>query len=178
MEIGYLKLVLLDYSKTMGNKIINIEKAVKVSQQLQAKGKNIVLVGGCFDILHIGHIIFLEKAKAEGDALFVFLESDESIKKLKGHNRPINNQDDRAKLLAALESVDVVILLRPDLKDNDYDEMIKDLKPKIIAVTHGDKNKIHKERQAKKYKSRLVEVTNIVTDQSTSRLVKLLGNDL
>ncbi len=160
------------------NKILTIENAIRIAQNLRSKKKSIVLAGGCFDILHIGHITFLEKARAQGDNLFIFLESDNTIKKLKGENRPVNHQADRAKILSALESVDVIILLNSGLADTDYDEMITQLKPDIIAVTNGDKNKKQKEQQAKKINSRLIEVTPVISDQSTSRLIKLLGNDL
>lgn len=159
-------------------KIITINHAVKESGILRHNGKKIVLAGGCFDILHIGHIIFLEKAKAAGDRLFVFLESDESIKKLKGENRPINNQEDRAKILAALMMVDYVILLAPYLTDKDYEDMIIRLKPDIIAITKGDPNKGQKKGQADLINSRIIEVTGFISDQSTTRLVKLLGKEL
>ena len=74
--------------------------------------KNIVLVGGCFDIVHLGHLIFLEKAKAKGDILIVLLESDENIRKNKGQNRPINNQEDRALFLSKLKMVDKLDILQ------------------------------------------------------------------
>jgi len=159
-------------------KIVTINKAIILSERLRNQGKTIVLAGGCFDILHIGHITFLEKAKASGDSLFVFLEPDESIKKIKGGGRPINNQENRAKILAALEPVDYVILLPPHLTDIDYDRMIIQLKPAIIATTLGDVNRKNKERQAALIKSKVIEVTDYIRDQSTSRLVKLLGNEL
>jgi len=160
------------------NKILTIEQAIKEGENIRRKGKTIVLVGGCFDILHIGHITFLEKAKAAGDTLFVFLESDESIKKLKGENRPINNQENRAKILAALTPVDYVILLPTHLKDLDYEQMIIQIKPAIIATTQGDVRRKNKERQAALINCRIIEVTNYIRDQSTTRLVKLLGKEL
>ena len=67
----------------MTEKILTTEQAIKVAKQIQARGSKIVLAGGCFDILHLGHITFLEKAKAQGDMLFILLESDENIKKSK-----------------------------------------------------------------------------------------------
>lgn len=159
-------------------KIITINKAIVLSKKLRNQGKKVVLVGGCFDILHIGHITFLQKAKAGGDALFVFLESDENINKLKGENRPINNQEDRAKILAAIEVVDYIILLPPNLINQDYEKMIINIKPAIIAVTLGDPYIIHKKMQADLIDCKVMEVTNIISDQSTSRLVELLGKEL
>ncbi len=66
------------------NKIISTEQAIKLSEKIRNEGKTIALAGGCFDILHIGHIEYLANAKKHGDVLFVFLESDENIKKIKG----------------------------------------------------------------------------------------------
>ncbi|MBU3978874.1 adenylyltransferase/cytidyltransferase family protein [Patescibacteria group bacterium] len=159
-------------------KIVTVQQAIQIAEKLHKETKHIVLVGGCFDILHIGHITFLQKAKAAGDSLFVFLESDESITKLKGKKRPINNQEDRAKILGALESVDYVILLPPRLADTDYDRMIIQIKPAIIAITSGDPYKKQKKRQAALIDSRMIEATDFISDQSTSRLVKFLGKKL
>lgn len=98
--------------------------------------KKVVLVGGCFDLLHKGHIAFLKKAKKLGK-LIVLLESDEKIKKLKGEDRPVQDQITRAKALSDLGFVDKVISL-PFLKsDKDYDELVQKIKPDIIVVTKG-----------------------------------------
>ncbi len=157
------------------NKIVTVNQAIEKSEQLRNHGKRVVLAGGCFDILHIGHITFLEKAKAAGDSLFVMLESDTRIKKIKGENRPINSQEIRAKILAAIEVVDFVILLAPNLIDQVYDEMIIKLKPAIIATTQGDLSRSHKERQAAKVGCRVIDVAEYIKNQSTSRFIKLLG---
>src|SRR5579872_1192323 len=102
------------------NKILSTENAIQLANQLHRKNKRIVLVGGCFDLLHIGHITFLEDAKKQGDLLIVLLESDETITALKGNKRPINSQKIRAKILTALSAVDFVILLEPHMKNEDY----------------------------------------------------------
>src|SRR3989344_3101733 len=130
-------------------KILNIKEAISISKKIQIDGKTIVLAGGCFDILHVGHIKFLEQAKKTGDFLFVLLESDESVRNLKGKNRPVNNQNDRAEILASLSYVDYVVILTKILKDKDYDNLVIGIKPNFIAITDEDKNYIHKERQAK-----------------------------
>lgn len=158
-------------------KILNINEAIEKSEELQKKGFKIVLAGGCFDILHTGHITFLKNAKNQGDFLFVLLESDETIKKLKGGNRPINIQKDRATILAALKMIDFVVLL-PELKsDNEYDDLIIRLEPNIIAVTKGDPNRFHKERQAKLTNAKLIEVVEKISDQSTTRLAEVISED-
>lgn len=103
-----------------------------------AKEKNIVLVGGCFDILHPGHIEFLKKTKKKGNFLVVFLESDENVKRLKGENRPVYNQEERAKNLSLLKSVDVVVTLSYPNSPKYYYNLVNLLHPDIIAVTKGD----------------------------------------
>ncbi len=159
-------------------KNLNIKEAVEIAKELRNKGKSIILAGGCFDILHVGHLIFLKKAKKQGDVLFVLLESDSNIEKLKGKNRPINTQKDRASLLAALTVVDYIILLPNVITNNQYDQLVMQIKPSIIAVTKGDPSIYHKERQAKKVNGKVVAVTKIIKDQSTTRLAKLISQDL
>jgi len=157
------------------NKILSIEKAIKKSEELRKRGKKIVLVGGCFDILHVGHITFLENARKEGDVLFVLLESDENIKKIKGANRPINAQVDRANILSHLDVVDYVIKIPPIKNDNDYDGLVILLKPAIIATTKGDPMRVHKERQAGQIGAKVVDVIEPVINQSTTRLISILN---
>ena len=135
------------------------------------KDKKIVLVGGCFDIVHLGHLIFLEKAKAKGDILIVLLESDENIRKNKGQNRPINNQENRAIFLTKLKMVDYVIKL-PEMKsDEDYLEILKKIKPNIIAVSEGDSALEKKKKQAKEIGARVLEVNKLIPHQSTSLII-------
>ncbi len=140
--------------------------------------KSIVLVGGCFDVLHVGHIVFLEKAKKLGNKLVVLLESDENIKKNKGINRPINNQENRAKMLMSLRMVDKVIKL-PEMKtDEDYVTLVKSIKPSVIAVTSGDKRLVQKKEEAKLVGAKLVTVTKLIPHQSTSRVIEIITQNL
>ncbi|HUQ85741.1 MAG TPA: adenylyltransferase/cytidyltransferase family protein [Candidatus Limnocylindrales bacterium] len=156
-------------------KIINTDQAIDLSQKITKNGKTVVLVGGCFDILHVGHIAFLTKAKKAGDALFVLLESDESIKKIKGLNRPINTQTDRAIILESLEIVDYVITLPTIENDKDYDNLVISLKPAIIAITKGDPMKHHKDRQAKLVNGKVLVVSASIVNKSTTRLINILN---
>jgi|SRR3990170_3171622 len=159
------------------NKICSLEKAIKISKKLRTEGKVIVLAGGVFDILHIAHVRFLEKAKQKGDSLFVLLESDENVRKLKGKSRPINSQKNRAIILSALTSVDHVVIL-PSLKtDTNYDKIVSQIRPSIIATTAKDPNILHKKRQAKQINGRVVYVLKRISDQSTTRLARLIGQD-
>ena len=82
--------------------------------KLKSQGKTIVTTNGCFDILHVGHVRYLAKAKSFGDVLIVALNSDKSVKSIKGENRPINNENDRSEILSALRSVDYVVLFDED----------------------------------------------------------------
>lgn len=158
-------------------KILTVDYASEKSNELHKQGKTIVLAGGCFDILHIGHVEFLERAKKLGDVLFVALESDETIRKGKGDNRPINTQTDRATVLAALSSVDYVILLPPMERNQDYDIFTLALKPAIIATTKGDEARHHKERQARLLGGKVIDVMQRLHTISTSRLATLLALD-
>jgi D-beta-D-heptose 7-phosphate kinase/D-beta-D-heptose 1-phosphate adenosyltransferase len=109
------------------------EEIIALSAELKTRGKKVVFTNGCFDILHAGHIRYLEAAKAYGDILILGLNSDRSVSKLKGKNRPINTQLDRAYILAALESVDYVVVF----DENTPYELIKAIKPHIL-VKGGD----------------------------------------
>lgn len=146
-------------------------------KSIRKLNKKIVLAGGCFDIIHLGHITFLQKAKQKGDVLIVLLESDKTIKKLKGHKRPINSQKVRAKVLSSLKPVDFVILLPDVTTDGQYDELVKTIKPQIIAVTKGDPNNLHKIRQAEFTDAKVVVVTNKITYHSTTKLARQIFSD-
>jgi rfaE bifunctional protein nucleotidyltransferase chain/domain len=94
------------------SKILSLEALPAWRQQLRAQGLRLVATNGCFDILHLGHVTYLEAARNLGDALLVGLNSDASVRALKGHGRPVNPEADRAAVLAALESVSAVCIFR------------------------------------------------------------------
>ena len=104
-----------------------------IINKIKSEGKKIVFTNGCFDLLHVGHIKYLSQAKDLGDILIIGLNSDKSVKKLKGDNRPINSFEDRAKLLAALKSVDLVIMFEEQTPEN----LIKEIIPDVL-VKGGD----------------------------------------
>lgn len=151
--------------------VLSIEQITPLRQSLKASGKTLVLVGGCFDVLHPGHVIFLEKAKKAGDILIVLLESDQKITKLKGINRPVHTQIERAKVLSALTAVDYVVLLPTMKTDKEYDELIVKIKPDIIAATYGAKDNNHKIRSAKIVGAKLTYVTKMIGNHSTSAIL-------
>ncbi len=105
----------------------------RIVNRCRAGGKRIVFTNGCFDILHVGHVKYLQEAKSFGDVLIVGLNSDASVRELKGPSRPVNTEDDRAYILAALESVDYVVKFG---EETPY-ELIRMLKPDVL-VKGGD----------------------------------------
>lgn len=132
-----------------------------------------VLVGGCFDLLHFGHVMFLEQAKALGEYLIVALESDDNVRRMKGDARPIHTQEQRKAMLASLRSVDEVIML-PTLKtDADYEALVTRVRPSVIAMTEGDPVEEKKRRHAAGIGATVVVIPKIRTP-STSQLAKLL----
>ncbi len=108
---------------------------IEIINRIKAERKKIVFTNGCFDLLHVGHIRYLAQAKRLGDFLIIGLNSDSSVKELKGKDRPINSFEDRATLLSAIESVDLVIMFEEQTPEN----LIKDIVPDIL-VKGGDYN--------------------------------------
>jgi D-glycero-beta-D-manno-heptose 1-phosphate adenylyltransferase len=94
----------------MSAKIVGLEELSERSKQLRAAGKKLVATNGCFDLLHVGHVRYLQAARALGDLLAVGLNSDRSVRELKGKGRPITAERDRAEILAALQCVDLVTI--------------------------------------------------------------------
>ena len=100
-----------------------------ISKRLKNNGKKLVFTNGCFDIIHAGHIRYLEKTKSYGDVMIVGLNSDKSVKELKGRSRPVNSQEDRALILASIEAVDYVVIFD---EDTPY-ELIKAIRPHMLV---------------------------------------------
>lgn len=94
----------------MKEKIIDAERAATISQELRDAGRRLVFTNGCFDLLHVGHVRYLEAARALGDALLVAINGDESVRALKGDGRPLNGEAERAEVIAALECVNHVVV--------------------------------------------------------------------
>ena len=108
-------------------KLINRENLSALLKELRADGKTIVTTNGCFDILHVGHVRYLQKTKTFADVLIVALNSDVSVKKIKGPDRPINNENDRAEILCALACVDYVVLFDESSPEN----LLVEIKPDV-----------------------------------------------
>ncbi|MEJ5172969.1 MAG: D-glycero-beta-D-manno-heptose 1-phosphate adenylyltransferase [Hydrogenothermaceae bacterium] len=110
-----------------------MENYIDVVNKLKKEGKKIVFTNGCFDIIHAGHVDYLQKAKSLGDFLIVGLNSDESVRRLKGDGRPVNPQEQRKRVLEALKPVDMVIIFEEDTPER----LIKEIKPDVL-VKGGD----------------------------------------
>ncbi|PRM97520.1 D-glycero-beta-D-manno-heptose-7-phosphate kinase [Aliarcobacter cryaerophilus] len=140
-----------------------------LSSKLHNQGKKIVFTNGCFDILHVGHVKYLEVAKSYGDVLILGLNADSSVRKLKGESRPINTQDDRAYILASLESVDYVVIFE---EETPY-ELIKLIKPHVL-VKGGDYE--GKEVVGQDIADEL-KLVQFVDGKSTTNTIKRIQND-
>ena len=117
----------------MKKKIIDADRAAAISTELRENGRRLVFTNGCFDLLHLGHVRYLEAARALGDALMVAINGDESVRALKGENRPLNREAERAELIAALECVDHVVIF-PEVRAT---ALLEKVRP-AIYVKGGD----------------------------------------
>lgn len=138
------------------------------------KDKKTVLVGGCFDLIHYGHLKFLEKANEQGNFLIVALESDEFIKKHK-RKLPLHRQLERAEILSYLNMVDLIVLLPFFQTNSDYFDLVKNISPSIIAVTEGDKQLKNKNKQAKEIGAEVKEVIVKINNFSTRNIAKVFN---
>lgn len=131
-------------------------------------------MGGCFDMLHFGHIEFLKQAKNSGSYLIVALESDENVRRRKGENRPIHTQEQRKHMVEALSFVDEVLLLPTMSTNEEYAQLVEKIQPSVIAVTEQDPYLSQKQHQADLVGALVIEIPKIHTP-STSQLAKLIG---
>ncbi|MDD5191836.1 MAG: D-glycero-beta-D-manno-heptose 1-phosphate adenylyltransferase [Candidatus Nanoarchaeia archaeon] len=155
-------------------KIKSLEDLKIIREDYHKKGKKVVWTNGCFDLIHIGHIDYLKKARKLGDCLFVGLNSDNSIKKLKGEGRPINNEKHRAETLSSLEFVDYTTIF-PELTS---ENCLRELKPDFF-VKAGDYNfesMNQKERKiVENYGGKIVFIP-IIYDTSTTDIINKIKN--
>jgi D-glycero-beta-D-manno-heptose 1-phosphate adenylyltransferase len=109
--------------------LVGIEEAARRAAEWRARGRRVVLANGCFDLLHVGHVRYLSAARGLGDALVVGLNSDASVRRLKGPGRPVMPADERAELIGALAAVDLVVVF----DDDSADALIAHLRPDVHA---------------------------------------------
>ncbi len=156
-------------NKSFSHKHIKTQQEIDViCNELRSRNKKIVFTNGCFDILHYGHVKYLETSKEFGDVLIVGLNSDNSVSSLKGSSRPINIESDRASILAALEVVDYVVIFNNETPLN----LIKTIQPDVIVKGGDYKDKsIVGENIAKE-----IKIVEFVNGKSTSALIEVIKN--
>jgi rfaE bifunctional protein nucleotidyltransferase chain/domain len=154
----------------MSGTLVSLREALALRQRARSEQKTVVLTNGCFDLLHVGHVRYLQEARDQGDLLFVGLNSDESVRRVKGAGRPYVREEDRAEILRALECVDYVIMfsettaetlvgsLRPDVYVKGGNYRPEDLPEASIVAGYGGR----------------LYLTPLVPGRSTSRLVSAI----
>ena len=148
--------------------LIDRNDAAQVCEDLRRQGKRLVFTNGCFDIIHAGHVRYLTTAKSFGDVLIVGLNTDESVRRLKGANRPINCQDDRAEVLLGLKAVDHVIFFG----EQTAEALISEVKP-AVYVKGGDYSLATlPEAKIVQQGGGRVELVNLVAGRSTTGVIE------
>lgn len=152
------------------DRFVELSEAIEIRERWQQEGKRVVFTNGCFDLLHPGHVTYLESARALGDTLVVGLNSDDSIRRLKGDSRPVNSLADRAHMLAGLRSVDLVV---PFSEDTPI-KLISTLLPDVL-VKGGDyqPDNIVGAREVREAGGKVVVVPFLDGHSSTSLIGKI-----
>jgi len=158
----------------MTGSVVSLEEAITLRGQAKSESRRVVFTNGCFDLLHVGHVRYLQEAARQGDLLFVGLNDDRSTRQVKGPGRPFVSQEDRAEILAALRCVDYVVLfsektaerlisvLRPDVYVKGGNYQLEDLPEAQVVEAYGGE----------------VHLTSLTPDRSTSKLISaILDND-
>lgn len=156
----------------MKNKRISINNIKKLAKKYKVQGKKIVFTNGCFDLIHEGHIRYLDKAKKLGDILIVGINSDKSVRKIKGGGRPILNEKERVIILSSLEMIDYIIVFNED----DPIELIKKIQPQYHVKGGDYKPKDLKEtKTVEKYNGKIV-IIPFVKGKSTTNIINKIKN--
>ena len=153
------------------NKIITFKDLPNLIGKL--KDSRRVLIGGVFDLIHLGHVRFLAQAKQHG-TLLVALESDANVKHRKGKHRPFHTQTERAEMLTHIDTADYILMLPTLATHADYFNLVKAILPDVIVVTAGDAQLVNKTKQAEIVGAKIVIIPKIATP-STTQLAKLLN---
>lgn len=157
--------------RLLKEKIKSLPSLKKLLLRLKRQSKKIVFTNGCFDILHYGHAKYLEAAKRKGDILVVAINSDASVKRIKGRNRPLVGEKNRLNLVAALESVDFVILFKEDTPLR----MIKEVRPDIlIKGADWNKNEIVGTNFVNSYGGKVLTI-KLIKGLSTTNLINKIA---
>ena len=154
----------------MKDKIVSTDQMIDVRERLRAKGARLVFTNGVFDLLHVGHVRYLAEARALGDALVVAINSDRSVRELKGPDRPVFVEAERAEILAALRNVDYVVIF----DDISPRGLIKQLLPDVL-VKGGDYkiDEIHGREEVEAAGGRVISLPFVPGASTTSVLQKM-----
>ncbi len=153
-------------------KILKKNEIIKLSEKLKKENKTLVFTNGCFDILHIGHVRYLKESKKFGDFLIVGLNSDSSVKKIKGDTRPINNESDRAELLSEFNCVDFIVIF----DESSPKKLIDEIKPNIYTKGADYTLETLPEKDVVIKNNIKVEFIKFVEGKSTTKTLKALQN--
>jgi rfaE bifunctional protein nucleotidyltransferase chain/domain len=154
----------------MTGEVVSLEEARKLREQAASQGKRVVFTNGCFDLLHVGHVRYLQEAKEQGDVLFVGLNDDDSTRLVKGPGRPYVTQQDRAELLAALRCVDYVVLFSEETAER----LVRVLKPDVYVKGGNYRLEELPEARIVTGYGGQVYLTSLVADRSTSSLISAI----
>ncbi len=148
--------------------VVNRLEIVEIVENLKKQNKKVVFTNGCFDILHIGHVRYLKQSAKCGDVLVIGLNSDSSVKRLKGETRPINSEFDRAELLSELGFVDYVVIFNEDTPA----ELLDEIKPNIYTKGADYTIETLPEAEIVLNNGGKVEFINLVEGKSTTNVIK------
>jgi rfaE bifunctional protein nucleotidyltransferase chain/domain len=152
-------------------KIRKVKPLKSILSRLKARGKKIVFTNGCFDLLHVGHIRYLRSAKKLGDILVIGLNTDRSVKMIKGDKRPVLSEQERAEILAALEFVDYVVLF----DETDPFQLIQILKPHVLVKgADWPKRRIIGRKIVEELGGRVVRISLVPGASSTGVIEKII----
>ncbi|MFA3782573.1 D-glycero-beta-D-manno-heptose 1-phosphate adenylyltransferase [Melioribacteraceae bacterium 4301-Me] len=154
----------------MTNIVVTIEKLIKIRNQLKKENKKVVFTNGVFDLIHAGHVDYLCKAKLLGDVLIVAVNSDKSVKRIKGSNRPITNQKERTFVLANLRPVDYVIVFEEDTPLKIIEKLVPDI---LVKGADWSKDKIVG-KEIVEANGGKVETIKFVHQQSTTNIINTI----
>lgn len=151
--------------------VIDRKNIAEFVRNLQKSGKTVVATNGCFDILHVGHVRYLQKTKSFADYMIVLLNSDKSVKAIKGENRPINNENDRAEILCALSCVDYVVLF----DENSPRDLLDAIKPDVYTKGADYTIDTLPEADIMKKNGTRVEFIEFVAGKSTTNVINKIS---
>ncbi len=152
--------------------IVSKNEIIEIVRNGQAKNKTFAATNGCFDILHVGHVRYLQATKALADFSIVMLNSDSSVKMLKGESRPINNENDRAEILTALQCVDYVVLF----EEKSPAKLLEEIKPDIYTKGADYTIETLPERDIVLRNNIRVEFIKFVEGKSTTNIINKINN--